>query len=333
MTHTTPTRDLIASRLALQALEYPIPARANRLDFMLGALTLVALTVLALSGIVLTQFYNPSPLDAHASVQAIITNMPLVSYLRDVHAWCASAAVVLVFAHLAAVFWRRGFRNPREVLWWSGVLLLALLFGLSFTGSVLRADQEAIEAVAHAVAGSAFMGPLGAPFQPGFSDSSPPVARFYAMHVSIFPLMLAGLLALHLWLIRHLGVSAAGATRATFRSHLTPMSGFALFIVGIVAALALLWPADLLAPGVAGFEVTKPSWPFLWIYAAENLAGTAGMLLAPVLLFGFLAMVPFTDREGSRLAGITRAAGATLLVLLIASIVYAWVAPAQAHLM
>jgi len=323
---------LLSSRLALGALDYPIPARANRLDFMLGALTLAALTVLAVTGIVLTQFFNPSPLDAHSSVQAIITTMPLVSYLRDVHAWSASAAVILVFAHLSTVFWRRGYRNPREALWWSGVLLLALLFGLSFTGSVLRSDQEAIEALAHAVAGSAYMGPLGAPLQPGFSNSAPSLARFYAMHVSIFPLLLAGLLTLHLWLIRHLGVSASGEARATFRSHLRPMSAFALFVVGVVAGVALLWPTDLLAPGVAGFEVTKPSWAFLWIYAAENLAGTTGMLLAPIVLFGFLAAVPLADQPGSKLAGFTRAAGATLLTLLVASIVYAWIAPAQVHL-
>ena len=332
MPQPTPVKHLVESRLALRALDYPIPARANRLDFMLGALTLAALTVLAVTGIVLTQFYNPSPLDAQASVQAIITTMPLIGYLRDVHAWSASAAVLLVFAHLSFVFWRRGYRNPREALWWSGVLLLALLFGLAFTGSVLRSDQEAIEALAHAIAGSAFMGPLGAPFQPGFSNSAPPIARYYAMHVSIFPLLLVGLLALHLWLIRHLGVSATGEARDTFRSHLRPMSGFALLVVGLVAGVALLWPTDLLAPGVAGFEVTKPSWAFLWIYAAENLAGIPGMLLAPVLLFGFLAVAPLTDQPGSKLSGVTRAAGATLLTLLVAACVYAWIAPAQVHL-
>ena len=105
-------RSAIAQRLALDALAYPVPARANRLDFMLGALTLVSLTVLAFTGIVLTQFDNPSPLDAHGSVRYVITNAPLVSYLRDVHVWSAAGAVVLVFAHLSAVFWRRGFRRP-----------------------------------------------------------------------------------------------------------------------------------------------------------------------------------------------------------------------------
>jgi len=121
---------------------------------------------------VLTQYYNPAPLEAHGSIQYVITAQPLITFLRDVNVWSASAALLLVFTHLAAVFWRGGFRRPREGLWWTGVILLALPFGLAFTGTVLRADQEAVEALAHAVAGGKIAGPLGAPLQPGFTPSS-----------------------------------------------------------------------------------------------------------------------------------------------------------------
>ncbi|HEX9579628.1 MAG TPA: cytochrome b N-terminal domain-containing protein [Gemmatimonadales bacterium] len=322
----------VAERLALDALDYPIPARANRWDFMLGALTLAALSVLTLTGIVLTQYYNPAPLGAHDSIRYIITQLPFATWLRDIHVWSASAALILVFAHLAAVFWRRGFRSPREVLWWSGVLLLTLLFGLAFTGTVLRADQEAVEAMAHAVAGAQLAGPAGAPFLPGFTPSSPILTRMYGLHVSVLPLALVGILALHLWLIRHLGVSATGEARAAFRTHLRPLGGFALVLVAAVGALSLAWPASLLQPGVEGFEITKPFWPFLWIYATENLFGMAGMLVAPSVLFGFLALVPLTDRADGILARITRIAGIVLFGLMIAAIVYAALAPAQSHL-
>lgn len=325
-------RAWVHERFAIHALDYPIPARANRLDFMLGAVTLVALTVLAVTGIVLTQFYNPTPLGAHESLRYVITQTPLVTLLRDVHVWGAAAALVLVFAHLSAVFWRRGFRTPREGLWWTGVLLLLLLFGLAFTGTVLRTDQEAVEALAHAVAGARLAGPLGAPLQPDFTPASPLVARIYGLHVSVLPLVLVSLLALHLWLVRHLGVSAGGAQRDPFRSHLRPLGGFALFIVAGVALLAAVSPATLLAPGVEGFEVTKPFWPFLWIYAAENLFGLSGMLLAPAVLFGFLALVPVADRRDGRLSRAVRVAGVVLFVLMIAAIVYAALAPGQSHL-
>lgn len=319
-------------RFALSALEYPIPARANRLDFMLGALTLVALTLLGVTGIVLTQFYDPAPLSAHASVRYIITSLPLVSFLRDLHVWSATGAIVLVFSHLAAVFWRRGFRRPREALWWSGVVLLALLLGLALTGTLLKADQESVEALAHAMAGAAMGGPLGAPFQPGFTPSSPLLTRMYGLHVAVLPITLVALLALHLWLVRHLGVSAGGDLRAPFRTHLRPLGGVALLLLTVVAALALAAPAPLLAPGVEGFEVTKPFWPFLWLYASENLFGLPGMLLAPAVVFGFLALVPLADRPGSRLAGVTRWGGFALFVLMILAIIYAALAPGQAHL-
>jgi len=316
----------------LVGLDYPIPARANRLDFMLGGLTLAALVVLALTGTVLTQFYSPNPVGAHGSVRYVIMNLPLVAFLRDAHVWSASAAIVLVVAHLAAVFWRRGFRRPREGLWWSGVLLLALLFGLGFTGTVLRADQEAVEALAHAAAGAAIAGPLGALLAPDFTPASPLLSRLYALHVSALPLALVALLALHLWLVRHLGVSAGAGRQVPFHTHLRLLGGAALLLVAVVTLLAVGSPAGLLAEGVEGFEVTKPFWPFLWIYAAENLFGMTGMLVAPAVFFGFLALVPVTDRRDGRWATATRIAGAALFILMVAAVVYAAVAPAQSHL-
>jgi ubiquinol-cytochrome c reductase cytochrome b subunit len=326
-----PDRGVIASRLALGALEYPVPARANRIDFMLGAMTLVALVLLAVTGIVLTQFYDPNPFSAHTSVQYIITQLPLVTYLRDVHVASAASSLVLVFAHLSAVFWRGGFRNPREGLWWSGVLLLALMFGLAFTGTVLRNDQESIEALAHALAGARMVGPLGAPALPGFSDSAPLLARYYALHVSALPLALVLLVALHFWLIRHLGVSAEGTKNEVFSSHLRLISGFGFLVVAIIGALGLAHEVDLLPPGVGGVELTKPFWPFLWIYAAENKAGMIGMILAPIVLFGFLALVPLIDRGGAS-SKVVRYAGVFLLVIIVVASVYAAVAPAQSHL-
>ncbi|HVT38414.1 MAG TPA: cytochrome b N-terminal domain-containing protein [Gemmatimonadaceae bacterium] len=327
-----PADSWLSERFGLRGLDYQVPARANRLDFMLGGLTLTTLVVLALSGIVLTQFYNPAPLGAHDSMRYIISGQPIASVLRDLHVWSASAALVLVFAHLSAVFWRRGFRGPREALWWSGVLLLALLFGLAFTGTALRGDQDAAEAIAHGVAGAKIVGAAGALLRPDFTPSSPLLSRLYALHVSVLPLALVGLMALHLWLIRHLGVSAGGSKRTAFHAHLRLLSGMAFLIVAIVATAALVWPAALSAPGVAGFEVTKPFWPFLWIYAAENLFGMTGLLLAPAVLFGFLALVPIADRRNGGAAWATRVVGVALLILMIAAIVYAAVAPGQSHL-
>ena len=148
----------------------------------------------------------------------------------------------------------------------------------------------------------------------------------------MLPIVLLALMALHLWLVRQLGISAGGSERAIFRSHLRRLAGGGFVLVAIVATAALVWPATLSAPGVEGFEVTKPFWPFLWIYAAENLFGMTGMLIAPAVLFGFLALVPVTDRHDGRAARATRMVGIALFILMLAAIVYAAVAPGQSHL-
>ena len=63
------------------------------------------------------------------------------------------------------------------------------------------------------------------------------------------------------------------------------------------------------------------------MYAAENLFGMTGMLLAPAVLFGFLALVPVADQRDGRAARGTRVLGAVLFILVIGAIIYAAIAP------
>ena len=310
----------------------PDPSGFDRLDVTLGGLTLVALVLLALSGAVLTQYYNPAVLASHDSIRYILTQVPLVGFLRDVHIWSASAALVLAFGHLAAVFWRRGFRPPRGHTWWTAVLLLGVIFGLAFTGTVLSGDQGAVEALAHATAGATFAGPFGSIMSPGFTPSSPLPTRLYGLHVSVLPLAMIAILAIHLWLLRQLTVPVGGGSGVLFRSRLRPLSGFAFLLVSLVTTVALVFPHGLLPVGVGGMELTKPFWPFLWIYAAENIFGMTGMVLAPGILFGFLALVPVADRQDGAAARLVRVLGVLLFVLMVAGIVYAALAPGQSHL-
>ena len=75
---------------------------------------------------------------------------------------------------------------------------------VAFAGS-LRSGSFNKKLIRIAAAGARAAGPLGAPLQPDFTPSSPLVSRMYGLHVSVLPLVLTSLLALHLWLIRHLG--------------------------------------------------------------------------------------------------------------------------------
>lgn len=328
-------RGALAERLALDALDYPIPGVADRIPYMLGGLTAVFLVVLVLTGLYLAQHYNPSPAGAHDSVLYLIARAPLGDWVRSLHYWSAGAVTLSVAAHLAWVFWRRSYRRPREVTWWTGVAMAGLLFLLVVTGSVLRYDQEGFEALAHLLAGAELMGAFGAFFTEGFTRSTPLLGRVFSLHTSLIPIFLAALLALHFWLVRHLGIHAEEDGSGVFRSHAVRLAGAGLLAFAAVGLLAVVAPAGLGHPPVAGAEVTKPFWPLLWVYGLENVLGAWGMVVGPAALFAFLLAVPILDRRpddrpGSH--GWVGWAGLLLAVALLALWAYGAFGPKQEHI-
>lgn len=333
----------LRERLALDDLDYPIAPTANRFPYMLGGLTFVGLIILIITGIFLDQFFNPSPLAAHDSVLYIMTRVRLGNWIRAIHYWAATLVFISVFAHIAWVFWRRSYTRPREVTWWSGVTLFIIVFGLIFTGTVLRGDQEAAEALAHAVAGAKLAPTLGSVLSPAFALSTPLFSRLHNAHVSVLPLALVALIGLHFSLIRSLGIHAHEPKTSRFTYHLRRLTGAGLLLFALIGLLAAVFPPGIGHPGIEGVEVTKPYWPFLWIYSVENTLGMIGMIVAPIVLFGFLVVVPFLDRghhhvrdDGSHeLTPRSRwlmSLALLMLLLYVGGILYGVFAPQKQHL-
>lgn len=332
--HTHSNRGGMRERLGMSALDYSITPEANRLRFMLGGLTFFGIIILIVTGLFLDQFYNPTPIGAHESVIYIMTRVRLGAWIRGLHYWAATVVFVSVFLHLGFVFWRRSYSRPREVTWLAGVGLFALLFVLIFTGTVLRGDQEGTEALAHAVAGGKMAGPPGVMMSPDWAPSTTLLTRLHNMHVSLLPLLLLALIALHFTLIRVLGIHSHQAKTQRFSQHLRRLTGFGLILFAGLGAAAALFPPAIGHPGVGGVEMTKPYWPFLWIYAIENTMGMIGMLFAPVILFGFLALIPFLDRgnhDATRPRWLT-ALAVLMLLLYVGGIVYGVFAPQKQHM-
>jgi quinol-cytochrome oxidoreductase complex cytochrome b subunit len=326
----------LADRLGLEGLDYEIPAGAMKLPYLLGGLTAFFLLMLVGTGIYLAQYYNPSAAGAHDSVIYIITRAPLGDWVRSLHYWSAGGVVFAVIAHLAVVFRRRAYRRPRELTWMAGVGMAGVLFMLLVTGSALRYDQEGFEALAHFVAGGELTGMFGRFFTPDFTLSVPLLPRIYSLHVSLLPLALFGILGLHFWLIRQLGIhSNSGNGTTTFRRHAIKLTGVGLLGWAAVGVLAALAPEGLGYPAVAGVEITKPMWPVLWIYGLENMLGAWGMILGPSLVFAFLFAVPLLDRKDSgdeRGSGWVGWLGIVLAVIVFALWLYGRFGEAQQHI-
>jgi len=302
-------RTALDERLGISALRYPVPRHSNTVAWTLGGLTLASLVILVVTGILLAQFYTPTPEDARASVLHIESQVPFGSLLRGIHIWAAQAMFVLALAHLARILITGSYKRPREANWLIGLALLGMVFLLIFTGSTLRWDQEAFEAVAHNTELASLSGGLGTWFTPEFGAGTALVSRLYLAHVSFLPAVVFLLLLLHFALVRRHGVSSKptvavgevdGDETVPFTDHARHLIGWSLILSAILVGLAALTATSVGAAPVAGIEVTKPLWIFYWMYQLENWIGIEGLIWAPVVLLLLLAALPFLDRSPQR---------------------------------
>ncbi len=299
---------VIDSRLGISRLAYRVPEHANALPYMLGGMVLGCFAILAATGIFIAQFYNPSLDGAYQSIVYMVTKVPFGGFLRSLHYWAANFFILILLFHLMRVFISGSYKKPRELTWLTGLALFALALGFFFTGSVLKQDQEAMEALTHNIGVGELMGGIGTWFTSGFALSVSIVARVFFAHITILVFFFLAILAFHLYLIKLHGISpkptidavsrpTEGEGESHFTTHLKKLFGYSLLLFAALGALAIVSPAPLGTPGVLGVELAKPPWPFLPFYGMEDLFGFKAVIIGPAILFLLLALIPFLDRN------------------------------------
>ena len=180
--------------------------------YTLGSATLFVAVNQAITGILLTLYYVPTPDHAYDSVVFITTQLPMGWFIRGMHHWGASAMVILTVAHLLRVFFYGAYKYPREVTWMTGVILFIVVIGFGFTGYLLPWDQRAYWAttVGTRIIGIApVVGEWMLRVARGGSElSAVTLARFYGTHIWVLPTMLLLLVGIHLFLVIRNGISA-----------------------------------------------------------------------------------------------------------------------------
>jgi menaquinol-cytochrome c reductase cytochrome b subunit len=113
---------------------------------------------------------------------------------------------------MGRVFLYGAYQYPRELNWVLGVFLL--VFGMleGFTGYLLPWDQTAYWATVVGInlnGTGPILGPfLGQFLQGGGAIGADTLSKFYSLHMLVLPAAIAGLIALHLYLVVRLGVSS-----------------------------------------------------------------------------------------------------------------------------
>jgi quinol-cytochrome oxidoreductase complex cytochrome b subunit len=340
---------VVDDRMGISALAYPVPEHANRFAWSLGGITAVSFVVLIATGIILAQFYAPSPELANASIRSIETTVWGGSFIRGIHFWSAQAMYVAALLHLIRVFLTGSYKKPREGNWLVGVAMFGLLTFAIFTGTVLKWDQEGFEALGHNIEIGALLGGIGFWFSPTFSGQLPILLRLYSAHVVIIPGIILVLVLLHFLLIKRHHMSphptlpvgelteqaAAGEPTKPFTQHIRRLVTFGIALVGILGILAVLLPAAIGSSPVAGIEITRPPWMFWWPFTLENWFGLPAIVWGEVTFFLILAALPFVDRNPKRWwrkRPVAMTLALLMLLTLIALSIIMILTPAKNHL-
>ena len=300
--------------------------------YTLGSVALFIFILQAVTGMFLAMNYSPSPDHAYDSVAYISRQVAFGAFVRGLHHWGASAMVVVVALHLLTVFFLGAYKYPREATWIVGVFLLVLVLLFSFTGYLLPWNQQAYWATVVGtditkeapLIGPALMRLLCGASQVGATT----LTRFFALHVLVFPALLAALIAVHLFMVVGQGVSAlpARVARAELgdlseqrrsemdRYHLAKEAGEPFYpdtlardAVAVVVALLLIgllaWRippeiGEIANPASTSYN-PRPEWYFLFLFQFLKLfpgwAEPVAAVVLPSLAIVVLLLLPFFD--------------------------------------
>ena len=301
--------------------EKTVPQHRHSIWYYTGSAILLFFAIQVITGFMLVFYYNPTLEEANSSVARIMTEIPLGWIIRSVHSWSASFMIAVVFIHMLSIWITKAYRKPRELTWMSGVFLLGISLAFGFTGYLLPWDELSLSAtkvgtdIPRSIPGVGVW--VTRLLRGGDDVTGDTLTRFFGFHVSILPLFLLAVLAVHVYLIQKQGMSLPLAVerKAEKVKELPFWPNFLyremvvwLILVGLLFSVAVFFPpslekaADLMAPAPEGI---RPEWYFLFlfqtlkIFPAKILFINGDTLAVLLILLGVAALfcLPLIDNK------------------------------------
>ncbi|SNS55100.1 MULTISPECIES: cytochrome b/b6 [unclassified Azospirillum] len=178
---------------------FPTPRNFNSL-WNFGAIAMVVLATMIVSGVVLAMHYTNNTALAFDSVERIMRDVNWGWMIRYIHANGASMFFIAVYIHIFRGVYYGSYKAPRELIWIFGVIILLLMMGTAFMGYVLPWGQMSFWGAtvitnlfsAIPVVGEHIVTLLWG----GFSVDNPTLNRFFALHF-LLPFVLIAVVFLH----------------------------------------------------------------------------------------------------------------------------------------
>jgi quinol-cytochrome oxidoreductase complex cytochrome b subunit len=314
------------------------------LSWGLGGMAATLVLLQMATGMLLKFIYVPTPVDAYASVQSIMVQIPFGRLVRNLHHWCANLLVVVLALHMLRVLFTGAFHHPRQFNWIIGLALFALVLAANLSGYLLPYDQLAYWAVTVVTAMFSYIPGIGDGLSQSLGDGTELGPRtlpfFYSLHTAVFPILLAGLMGFHFWRIRKAGGLVVPRevadpvdempVRVPVVPHLLVREvSTALALTASVLVFSIFFDAALAAPANPGLSPNPVRAPWYFAGLQElllHLHPTVAVGVIPLMGGFFLVSIPYLayprSTEGIWFAsarGRTHAINATIMATVIVS--------------
>ena len=299
---------------------FPTPKNFNYL-WNFGALAMINLMIMMVTGVFLAMNYQPNATLAFDSVQHIMRDVNYGWLLRYVHQNGASMFFIVVFVHIFRNMYYGSYKNPRELLWIFGVVLLLLMMATSFMGYVLPWGQMSYwgaTVITNLFSAFPVVGdPIVTWLWGGFSVDNPTLNRFFSLHY-LLPFVIFGVTFLHVVALHitgsnnPLGIDVKSPQDTLpFHPYYTVKDSVGLCVYLLVFAIfVFFWPNLLGDPNnfIPADPLQTPAdivpeWYFLPFYAI--LRSVPNKLGGVCLMFGSIAVLfvlPWLDTSPVRSA-------------------------------
>jgi quinol-cytochrome oxidoreductase complex cytochrome b subunit len=314
------TRLPIFTMMQKEYAVFPTPKNFNYF-WNFGALAVVNLTIMIITGIFLAMNYQPNTMLAFDSVQHIMRDVNYGWLLRYVHQNGASMFFIVTYIHIFRGLYYGSYKAPRELLWMLGVVILLLMMATAFMGYVLPWGQMSYwgaTVITNLFSAFPYVGPkIVTLLWGGFSVDNPTLNRFFALHY-LLPFVLVGVIFLHVVALHITGSNNPLGIDVKSPQDTLPFHPYYTIkdSVGICVFLMIFAVLVFFAPNYLGDPNNfipanplqtpadiVPEWYFLPYYAI--LRSVPNKLLGVCMMFGSLLVMfvlPWLDTSRVRSA-------------------------------
>jgi ubiquinol-cytochrome c reductase cytochrome b subunit len=170
--------------------------------YFFGSLAMLVLVIQIVTGIFLTMHYKPDTELAFESVEHIMRDVSWGWLMRYLHSTGASMFFVVIYLHMFRGLLYGSYRKPRELLWIIGMIIYLALMAEAFFGYLLPWGNMSFwgaQVIISLFGAIPFIGDGLAEWIRGdFVVSDATLTRFYAFHVILVPLLIIGLVFVHM---------------------------------------------------------------------------------------------------------------------------------------